>query len=95
MREAELKRQEAVGGNGRLFFFGMAGAILVFALLYFLTQYVVKDGEGFYRNKEFPINRSLPADDRSNDNTGAASHPGGAIMVAPGTFGFQPTVYFS
>src|SRR5215207_2921479 len=94
MREAELKRQEAIGGNGRLFFFGMAGAIIVFALLYFLTQYVVKDG-GYYRNQSFPVNKSLPADDQSNDNTGATSHQGGAVLVAPTGFGCRPTVYFS
>jgi hypothetical protein len=95
MREAELKRREAVSGNGPIFFIGALGVLLVVAMIYYITQYVVKD-DGYYQNKEYPVNRSLPADDQSNDGqSSATSHQGGSLLITPPRLGFRPTVYFS
>ena len=90
MREAELRRNEAMAGNWRIFYVGILGAVLVMAIMYFLMQYVVKD-HGYYRNQSYPVNNGT-ADDTSSDVT---SHQGGAILIQPNQLRSEPAVYFS
>ena len=84
MREAELKRTEAMMGNAGIFYVGVIGALLILAVMYFLTQSVVGATSS---KRPIPVGKSQPTTD--------GSHNGGAILITPSNSDYAATVYFS
>lgn len=85
MREAELKREVTASANWQVFYVAVLGLLLVVAVMYFLTQYVV----GFAGAAPGPA-----ATESSSPVVDTPSSSGGTELFDPGS-AKAPAVFFS
>jgi len=85
-----------IPGNGRIFYVAILGALLVVAVMYFLTQYVANSNDSFHPQSYPPAVPSLDTPLPPDDGLGSTTYNnGGAYLIIPPGQDPEPAVYFS